>query len=587
MTLDEMEQSAATVSAAEPLSTATPVPRPCAALSCIDEHPQRIAVTEARVLQRPRRDEIAGVKKRIAEERSRKGVPEFVKNAKATELIVDAFGKRGDLFYDGVRSFVFLKDARVLLPIDFGELGLELALKEYGLYPKEYLTRQIIDGLRLEAASKRRTNVHAFSFFDRPTSTVYVYDFNGGAYRIAAGGVEHIDNGEDGILFMQNPQWTPWNVTSLNNSVNWCEWLLEGIRFAPTKLTEADQRLLFRVWVLTLFFPQLFPTRPILTLIGEKGSGKSSVLRRLGQLLFGPRFNVTALTSKPDDFDAAITTDPFVVADNADDAPKWFPDRLAVIGTGGTIKRRAYYTTNQLADFPIRAILAVTSRTPNFQREDVAERLLPLRLKRMEDFVAESELLAAVQENRSALLQSIMLDVALAATALRTKQAGQSRKSNFRMADFADFAFHIAPVVSTSATMDAVLRRLGDQQVAVTAEDDPLLELVDRWLADDDRHINIERELSLSQFGSELEEVAGSEPIPWDRGNQKSFGQYFRARKDTLRQIYGMSDRQGHAGSTVLSFHHRPKGDLGALGEHEKAHANVFVNVNERTGGEK
>src|SRR5262245_17012513 len=39
-------------------------------------------------------------------------------------------------------------------------------------------------------------------------------------------------------------------------------------------------------------------------------------------------------------FDAAITTDPLVVTDNADEAPKWLPDRLAVVGTDGAIKRR-------------------------------------------------------------------------------------------------------------------------------------------------------------------------------------------------------------------------------------------------------
>ena len=57
------------------------------------------------------------------------------------------------------------------------------------------------------------------------------------------------------------------------------------------------------------------------------------------------------LTAKPDDFDAAITSDHFVVADNADDAPPWLPDKLAVLATGGTIKRRVLYTTNRLADY--------------------------------------------------------------------------------------------------------------------------------------------------------------------------------------------------------------------------------------------
>jgi hypothetical protein len=54
--------------------------------------------------------------------------------------------------------------------------------------------------------------------------------------------------------------------------------------------------------------------------------------------------------AKPDDVDAAITTDPLVVADNADDAPKWLPDRHAAVATGETIKRRILYTTNRLVE---------------------------------------------------------------------------------------------------------------------------------------------------------------------------------------------------------------------------------------------
>jgi hypothetical protein len=54
--------------------------------------------------------------------------------------------------------------------------------------------------------------------------------------------------------------------------------------------------------------------------------------------------------ARPDDFEAAITADPLVVADNADDAPRWLPDRLAVVATGGTIKRRILYTTNRLVE---------------------------------------------------------------------------------------------------------------------------------------------------------------------------------------------------------------------------------------------
>ena len=270
-----------------------------------------------------------------------------------------------------------------------------------------------------------------------------MYDFDGGVYRLRPDAVEHVDNGTDGVLFLQNPRWSLLQLTTIGGSLNWRGWLLEGIQFTKGTMTDAEQRCLVALWVLTLFFPQLFPTRAILALIGEKGSGKSSVLRRLGKLLFGPKFDVSMLTKKPDDFDAAITTDPLVVADNADKAPDWFPDKLAVLATGGTVKRRLLYTTNQLGDFPVKANLAITSRTPNFRREDVAERLLPLNVMRIESFAPESALLNDVEARRQQILAAILGDVQRALCELQ-KMHDKTYRTTFRMADFADFALRVA-----------------------------------------------------------------------------------------------------------------------------------------------
>ena len=108
-------------------------------------------------------------------------------------------------------------------------------------------------------------------------------------------------------------------------------------------------------------------------MIGEKGSGKTSVLRRIGQLLFGPKFQVLGMSHEPKDFDAAVTGDAFVGIDNADANIAWLDDKLAVVATGGTLKRREYYTTNKLVEYPITAFVGITSRTPHFRREDVAD----------------------------------------------------------------------------------------------------------------------------------------------------------------------------------------------------------------------
>lgn len=549
-----------TAAEASAATSSTRVPDiPSATQLSIDDSRSRLAVGEDR--------QIKDVRARLDGYREDPKLAPFKMSRKVSEAIVGEFQKRGTLLHDRTRCYAFLKGGRVLLPIESQHEGLELALFEYGLLPKDRLTADVIDTLRLTARSAgQETEVHAFSYFDRKTSSTYIYDFRGGVFVASPLGIKHCDNGVDGHLFVQNLKWKPFELARYAHPrLDWRDWLIRGVAFSDGNLTAHDSQLLIGLWVLALYFPQLFPTRPILALIGEKGSGKSSLLRRIGRLLFGPKFDVTTLTSKSDDFDAAITTDPLVVADNADDAPSWFADKLAVVATGGELKRRDLYTTNKLVDFPIRAYVGVTSRTPDFLREDVAERLLPIRVSRLPQFSAENDLLDALDEHREQLLAGLVADVQRATVEL-AKRRQDRIPTMTRLADFASFAIKVAPVIgSTEDEIRQLLERLDGQQVNLAAQDDALMTLIDQWLADDSEHVNIGRDLSTSDLMRELEAHATSDSVPWERGNTRSFGQYFRTRSGTLKTLFGMVQRSCRAGATCVSFHHR-QGELGDSG---------------------
>jgi hypothetical protein len=72
------------------------------------------------------------------------------------------------------------------------------------------IAKQVIDGLRLEAhAEGRRIEIHAFTYYDPANHAAYVYDFDGGIYRLGSDKIDRLNNGTDGVLFIQNPQWAP------------------------------------------------------------------------------------------------------------------------------------------------------------------------------------------------------------------------------------------------------------------------------------------------------------------------------------------------------------------------------------------
>ena len=120
-------------------------------------------------------------------------------------------------------------------------------------------------------------------------------------------------------MFVRNPKWEPFQIgTPGATTTGIAEALLGSLRLREQALSRSEQEWLFESWLYAMFFPELFPTRPILAMIGEKGSGKTSVLRRIGRLLFGPKFQVMGMSHEPRDFDAAVTGDAFVGIDNAD-----------------------------------------------------------------------------------------------------------------------------------------------------------------------------------------------------------------------------------------------------------------------------
>jgi hypothetical protein len=138
------------------------------------------------------------------------------------------------------------------------------------------------------------------------------------------------------------------------------------------------------------------------------------------------------------------------------------------------------------------------------------------------------------------------------------------------MADFADFVLKVAPVVSTRQEVEAVLNRLSRQQVAFAAEEEPLLPLIDAWLAGDGDAANIDREISTSSLRSELESLGNMNirvSTPWEAKNQKSFGQYFKQREGTLTSLYGMTKRSAQGGYHLVTFRRSRAGDFGGNGD--------------------
>jgi hypothetical protein len=477
-------------------------------------------------------------------------VKKFEADRWATHTLARDISQRGQLFYDGRTAYVFDKESKHLLPVERDNAEMKAFLAQYGVAPSDAFVKHALSAIELTAQETgHETTAHSLSHFDVTTNRLYLFDQDRWVYRISPTTVERVANGTDGVLFVRNPKWEPFEIGEVSaESTNVADALLGSVRLREQALSRSEQEWLFESWLYAMFFPELFPTRPILAMIGEKGSGKTSVLRRIGRLLFGSKFQVMGMTHEPRDFDAAVTGDAFVGIDNADANVPWLDDKLAVVATGGMLKRRKYYTTNQLIEYPITAFVAVTSRTPYFRREDVADRLLLFHVERLEAFGAESGLLGELTAHRNQLMTTLVGELQRVLAALE-KSRDKAYHTTFRIADFAEFVLKVADADDKLHEAEAMFERLAQEQLAFTVQDDPVVELLEDWLKD-----YTGQELTTGQLFIALQTLARYSHRSFDFKSAVSFGQYLQSNRASLKALFGADERTGGGRKRLWRF---------------------------------
>jgi hypothetical protein len=134
-------------------------------------------------------------------------------------------------------------------------------------------------------------------------------------------------------------------------------------------------------WLVSLLLPTM--PHPILALLGEQGTGKSTVARILAGLI-DP--SPAQLRKPPRDADQWVTAAAgswVVPIDNVSTISEWFSDAMCRAVTGEGDVRRKLYCDDDLAVFAFRRALVLTSIDPGALRGDLGERLVTIELDRI------------------------------------------------------------------------------------------------------------------------------------------------------------------------------------------------------------
>lgn len=427
--------------------------------------------------------ELSGVRKQVRTMMKFAEAKMLDRNQAVADIVINEFLQRGKFFQDNNYPYFFPDDSKHIMPLvnnneDFrtllNRMGVNAAKDFYSFVAEELRTYCRTHGAKIETYNS--------CHYDSKNFAIYIFNNDSIVYKITPENIEALENGDEGILFNYRAEHEPFELVEIDENRDYFkEYILDFANLDESGVLSADeQKELLRTWTMATFFNSIMPSKVILAAIGERGSGKTSILKRLGIILYGSKYNVAPLPNKADDFDALITNSHLVILDNVDTGTPWLNDKLASISTGQTIQKRELYSDMKLLKFDTKTFLGVTSRTPQFTRDDVADRLLCINFKRIKNekgddcFIPEDDLIQGVLDNRNQIVSYIMLELQKILKALKETR-GQSYRTKFRIADFAKFGLRINDVIGRKAEFESILDKVCEVQKAFAIEEDSLV----------------------------------------------------------------------------------------------------------------
>lgn len=207
---------------------------------------------------------------------------------------------------------------------------------------------------------------------------------------------------------------------------------LRILRDCGMNMAEREWRLLVGFLVASVI-PEI--PHPVLALFGEQGTGKSTAGRLIGSVLDPSSAPLRTSPRNEEQWAIQAAGSWVVVLDNVSSVQPWLSDALCRAVTGDGYVRRTLYSNSDVSVLSFRRVIVMTSIDAGAMRGDLAERLLPIELHRIDpsNRRTEADILDQFNRHHSDILAGLFT---LAAQVLEVLP-GVRLDVMPRMADFA------------------------------------------------------------------------------------------------------------------------------------------------------
>lgn len=419
-----------------------------------------------------------------------KGRPPLESARLASNTIWSILNDEGCRLFQTERNIAYWYDSQDHTVIEEGtEIWRTMLNKRFGFNPSDSFSKLLHAELRLRIVRDAPiVDIQNRTFWSESEQKLYVNLGGPDVFIInGTGDIQRSYNGECGLMFITNetkkyvePDFDAPPVDAFNM-------LVEDISFnisndAPAKPEE--QKELLKAWILAFFFQELMPTKPILAMLGQPGSGKTTSIRRILRVLEDPDSDVLGVqTDKQDAFRASIESHRLLVMDNLEKSGAgWMVDTLNKLATGGNIELRELYKTNTRHVIVPRCFVAVTAVNMPFNDETLFSRLLVLEMQRVTDPAPEYYLQKKIRENEGAIWADLLRKLDKVVSSIKkNKHVRPPTKS--RLVDFTVFCERIRDSnVVNSDILSMGLLAMVDSQMKQLKESSQAVQLLELWL---------------------------------------------------------------------------------------------------------
>lgn len=321
----------------------------------------------------------------------------------------------------------------------------------------------LVDAIHDEALHGEDTcGVDPSVLFERRGDRIYISSGDSRMARIDAHGVEMVDNGTDGIVFMSGKNLEPWEIIP-----EFEDPFEKAALFRGMSCESQHGIMLTRLWVLALFAK--LATKPTILFTGAFGSGKSRAAKGIYEMIGAdPRISTLKDNNGDTDFWVSVNQGGLVTFDNVDSKVKWFSDAMQAASTDGSREFRKLYSS-EMDTFRANSYIILTSNNPLFATESgLSDRLIIVRLDRAREHSSDKGLTDDFKARRNSSMSWIcdVLRKALADT------APVEANVNMRHPDFGEWGLRCGRAIGMYDEALAAMRSAEDDKSLFVLQND-------------------------------------------------------------------------------------------------------------------